>query len=75
MRVGEMELPLKQGVISERDIAGELGQVLEGLIPGRSNDSETTIFDATGLALLDLVTGKVALDLALEKGIGTRVDM
>lgn len=75
MRVGEMELPLKQGVIAESDIAGELGQALAGMIPGRTNDHETTIFDATGLALLDLVTGKVAIDLALEKGIGTRVEM
>ena len=75
MRVGEMELPLKQGVIAESDIAGELGQVLAGMIPGRTSYGETTIFDATGLALLDLVTGKVAIDLALEKGIGTRVDM
>jgi len=75
MRVGEMELPLKQGLITESDIAGELGQVLAGMIPGRTSDSETTIFDATGLALLDLVTGKIAIDLALEKGIGTRVEM
>ncbi len=75
MRVGEMEQPLKQGAITESDIAEELGQVLAGMMPGRTNDHETTIFDATGLALLDLVTGKVAIDLALEKGIGTRVDM
>ena len=70
MRVGEMELALKGGVITENDIAGELGQVLSGHIPGRTSKDEITIFDATGLALLDLVTGKKAIDSALERNLG-----
>jgi ornithine cyclodeaminase/alanine dehydrogenase len=75
MRVGEMQTPLAQGVIGEDDIAGELGHVLAGSLAGRTNDEEITIFDATGLAPLDLVTAKLAIELAIEKGIGTRVDM
>ena len=75
MRVGEMRSPLARGVITEGDVAGELGEVLDGRLAGRTNDDEITIFDATGLAPLDLVTAKLAIELAEEKGIGTRVAM
>ena len=75
MRVGEMELPLKKGVIREEDLAAEIGQVLAGTAEGRRSDEEITIFDATGLALLDLVTGKRAIDLAREKGLGLAAEI
>lgn len=72
---GEMEIPYKIGIITRDSIAGELGDVLSGKIEGRRTADEITIFDATGLALLDLVTGKVAIDLAKEKGLGTIVEI
>lgn len=72
---GEMEIPHRMGIVTRETIAGELGQVLSGKKPGRISDDDITIFDATGLALLDLVTGKVAIDLAKEKGLGTMVEI
>ncbi len=75
MRVGEMEIPIKKGVIGPDDVAGELGEVLDGRLEGRRNAAETTIFDATGLALLDIVTAKAALDGANARKIGTFVEM
>lgn len=75
VRVGEMEIPIKQGVIKQSDVAGELGQVLAGVIPGRTDDAQTTIFDATGLALLDLVTAKAAVEGAQRLGIGLTCDI
>lgn len=75
VRVGEMQTPLARGLMAEDDIAGELGEVLEGRLAGRTSDDEITIFDATGLAPLDLVTAKLAIELAAEKGIGNRIAM
>ncbi len=75
MKVGEMEIPLKEGYISPQDICGEIGQVLSGQIKGRATQEEITIFDATGLALLDLMTGKGAIERAKEKGLGIRADI
>ena len=75
IRVGEMELPVKSGVIRKSDIAGEIGQVLTHQIKGRQSDDEITIFDATGIALLDLVTGKRAIELAEKKSIGTTAEI
>lgn len=73
--VGEMELAIKSGAIKKDEISGEIGQVLSGQIAGRTSDEEITIFDATGLALLDLVTGKRAIDLAKEKRLGGKADI
>ncbi|MHC1722941.1 MAG: ornithine cyclodeaminase family protein [Aminipila sp.] len=70
MNVGEMEIPILQGFITIDDVIGELGQVLEGQVEGRKNDYDITIFDATGIALLDLVTAKIAIDLSKENGLG-----
>lgn len=74
-RFGEMEIPFKAGIITLDSIAGELGDVLSGKIEGRRTDDEVTVFDATGLALLDLATGKIAIESAKEKGLGTIVEI
>lgn len=75
IRVGEMELPIKQGVITKEEIRGEIGDLLSGKITGRENETETTIFDATGLYILDLVAAKIAITKATEANIGIQVEM
>jgi len=75
LRVGEMELPYKAGIIKKESVTGEIGQVLAGTAPGRQNDNEITIFDATGLALLDLVTAKSAIESAAEKNLGITAEI
>ena len=75
IRVGEIELPLKEQVITEADINGEIGDLLAGKVSGRENEEQITIFDATGLYILDLVTAKVAIKAAQEKGIGLEMDL
>lgn len=72
---GEMQTPYRMGIITKESVTGELGEVLSGKKQGRISDDDITIFDATGLALLDLVTGKVAIDLAKEKGLGIIVEI
>ena len=75
IRVGEIELPLKQGVLKEEKIAGEIGDVIAGTIKGRENDEQTTLFDATGLYILDLVTAKAAIKRAREAKVGFEMDI
>jgi len=75
VRVGEMELPIKQGIITREQVAGEIGQVLSKQLPGRTSPDQITIFDATGLAILDLVTGKRAIDGAKKLGVGLTADL
>ena len=75
IRVGEMELPIKQGVISAEDITGEIGDLIDGKVPGRTSDTQTTIFDATGLYILDLAAAKVAIDRAHVENVGLLADL
>ena len=75
IRVGEIELALKAGIITEDAIVGEFGDLLSGNVVGRENDQEITMFDATGLYILDLVAAKVAITKAKEAGMGLEVEM
>lgn len=75
IRVGEMEIPLKEGVIAPKDITGEIGELLAGSVPGRENDVETTIFDATGLYILDLAAAKTVIARAKAEKIGIEVEI
>ncbi len=75
INVGETETAYKTGLITQGDIYSEIGHVILGDKPGRTSDDEITIFDSTGIALQDLMTSKIALELADKKGLGTVIDL
>lgn len=56
---GEINVPLKKGIIKEKDIYASLGEIVVGKKKGRINDKEITIFDSTGLAIQDLYTAEL----------------
>jgi ornithine cyclodeaminase/alanine dehydrogenase len=64
VNAGECELAIKGGFMTREHIAGQIGQVLLGEKPGRTGPDEITVFDATGLALLDLAVAKLVVDEA-----------
>jgi alanine dehydrogenase len=72
---GEINVPLREGVISEDDIAGEIGQVVAGKLEGRTSDSEITVFDSTGFALQDSATVPLEYERALAAGVGIEKKM
>lgn len=75
INVGEIEIPVKKGILKPEAIAGEIGEILTGKTPGRENDDQITVFDATGTALLDLLTAKLALQKAEKMGLGETVNL
>ena len=56
----------------EDRIAAELGEVLTGAHPGRTDDAELTVFKSLGLAVEDLAAAELVVRKAREQGIGTR---
>jgi alanine dehydrogenase len=72
---GEINVPLTQGLISEGDIAGEIGEVITGRKPGRTSDSEITVFDSTGIALQDSATVPLEYERAVAAGVGVEKKM
>ena len=68
---GDLLIPIADGIITEADILGSLGDVINGKIPGRESDDEIIVYETVGIAAQDLVTAKAIYDKAVEKGIGT----
>ena len=66
---GEINVPLSEGVIKLEDIYATLGEVVAGMKAGRENDEEITIFDSTGVAILDVICAKLAYVKAKSRGI------
>lgn len=52
---------------------GELGDVITGRVPARTNDDEIFIFDSTGTALQDVAAASIAVRRARERGLGTEI--
>ncbi|HSQ89910.1 ornithine cyclodeaminase family protein [Romboutsia sp.] len=67
---GDILTPLADGIISNDDFNGELGQVINNEIAGRENDEEIIVFKTVGIAVQDVVTAKKIYDNALKRNIG-----
>ena len=67
---GEINVPLKLGLLDRSHISGEIGEIVAGLKPKRQTESEITVFVSTGLAVQDALTAKLAYNKAKEKNIG-----
>ena len=70
---GESQHAAKAGQIKKSDIV-EIGEVLENIKSGRSSDEDITLFDATGMAIQDLIVAKNLLERAKREGIGIEVE-
>lgn len=70
-QLGEMQHAPE--IVEKGGIYAELGEITAGEKSGRSDNSEITLFDATGIAFQDLVTAGLALKISVEKGIGKRI--
>jgi alanine dehydrogenase len=72
---GEINVPLSEGIISEGDIVGEIGQVVAGKLEGRTSEGDVTVFDSTGFALQDSATVPLEYERALAAGVGIEKKM
>ncbi len=72
---GEINVPLAQGLITEEDIVGEIGEVVTGRKPGRTSDADITLFDSTGIALQDSATVPFEYERAVAAGVGVEKKM
>ena len=71
---GDFLFPLREGVIAEDHIQGEIGDLLLGRVPGRRSASEITLFKSLGLAVEDLAAAHHVYRQAVAQGRGIRLD-
>ncbi|MFK7745177.1 MAG: iminosuccinate reductase BhcD [Roseobacter sp.] len=70
--IGEAQHAVGSGLIAEGDIT-PIGAVINGTHTGRSNDTEITLFDGTGVGLQDLAVASVAAREAEARGKSSRI--
>jgi ornithine cyclodeaminase/alanine dehydrogenase-like protein (mu-crystallin family) len=68
---GDLRLAADEGRFDLQRVAGEVGEVLLGRVPGRGADTEVTIYKSVGAAFLDAATARLAFEQAARLGIGT----
>lgn len=72
---GDILLAIEEGLISYDHVVGDLGSLLIGKVPARTNDEEITLFKSVGLAVQDAVTAARVYTRALELGLGQEVNL
>jgi len=60
---GELVHAVEAGLLGEADVT-RIGDVLQGVAPGRRDDADVTAFDSTGLAIQDLAIALAAMERA-----------
>ena len=73
--VDKREVALEKDYLKPEQIHAELGEVVAGLKPGRSDSEELTVMDSSGLGIQDVAAGLAAYQLAKKKNIGTWVEL
>lgn len=72
---GDLIIPLREGIISESHIYAEIGEIINGVKPGRESPREITLFKSVGNAVQDAAVASLILRAAEEKGLGRMVEL
>lgn len=67
---GEVNVPLTKGIITKKEIYGEIGEIIVGKKSGRVASDEITIFDSTGLSIQDVATATRVFEKAKARKLG-----
>ena len=67
--------PIENGVISERHIHAELGELVAGTRPGRRSREQITLYKSVGVAAQDAAAATLVLSAAREAGIGRELEV
>jgi len=71
---GSFLAALDAGLVDEDDVAADLGEVVAGGHPGRTNDDEVTVFDSGGTGIETVAAAHMLYERASEAGRGTTID-
>jgi ornithine cyclodeaminase/alanine dehydrogenase-like protein (mu-crystallin family) len=72
---GDILLALKEKSIGENAIHAEIGEVLAGTKAARRNSDEITLYKSVGIAIQDVAAAHLVYRKALEKSVGTKVEI
>jgi ornithine cyclodeaminase/alanine dehydrogenase-like protein (mu-crystallin family) len=72
---GDLLIPLKEGLVTENHIHGELGEIVNGWKAAREGPEEITLFKSVGVAVQDVAAATAVLKAAQEQGTGLGIEL
>jgi alanine dehydrogenase len=75
VEAGDIVQGIREGVFTDAHIAGELGEVILGRVPGRRSNEEIVIFKSLGMAVEDVAAAQLVFARAREQGIGREISL
>ena len=75
VEAGDIVQGIREGLFADAHIAGELGEVILGRVPGRRTAEEIIIFKSLGMAVEDVAAAQLAYTRAVEQGIGRETSL
>jgi len=72
---GEINVPISKGTYRTSEIYSTLGDIINGIKPGRNSTNEITVFDSTGIAVEDIAVAKLIYDKASSIEKYVRIDL
>jgi ornithine cyclodeaminase/alanine dehydrogenase-like protein (mu-crystallin family) len=74
VEAGDLIQPLRAGRIGPEHIHAELGEIVLGSRPGRTNSEEITFFKSVGIAVQDAFAARLAVANARRLGLGQEIE-
>ena len=72
---GDILLAIEEKAITAESLQAEIGEVLAGRKPGRTTPGQRTLYKAVGIAIQDVATANLVYRKALERKVGTNVEV
>jgi alanine dehydrogenase len=72
---GDILLAIQEKAITADSIHAEIGEVLAGKKTGRARKDEITLYKAVGIAIQDVATAHLVYRKALERKVGTDIEL
>jgi alanine dehydrogenase len=72
---GEINVPIRKGLLKTDDIYANLGEIITGKKQGRIDGKSITVFDSTGLAIEDIAVAKIVYGKAKLSGNYLSLDL
>lgn len=73
--MGDLHHAIRAGTMQAADVHAELGQLVAGLKPGRTESHEITLFDGCGVGIQDVAASARAYELARKQGAGRSLSL
>lgn len=72
---GDLIIPLNAGEITREHVSTELGEVIAGRKPGRTDPNDITFFKSVGVSVQDAMAARVVLRDGPALGLGTAIEL